>query len=225
MHRTWTAFGAGVFVYALIRLILIGWDYGEHQAALAEARRLYADGQALLEINPDIAGWIRIDGTRIDYPVVQSRDNNDYLHRNYKGEEARAGSIFLDFRTSPDAGPRHTIVYGHRMKDGTMFGELKRYMNRDYYDEHRIIRFDTPGRSYTAEIFSVYPTTTDFNYIQTEFADEAEYVAFLREIRGRSLYPSEAEPSGEDRIMTLSTCDYLLDPAEGRLAVHARLQP
>ncbi|MED4599104.1 class B sortase [Paenibacillus validus] len=186
-------------------------------------RPIRSSFKPLLELNPDVVGWIRLEGSRIDYPVVQGSDNEHYLYRNYKGEASKAGSIFLDFRNNIGADDRNTIIYGHRMKDGTMFGELKQYVNRDYYDTHRKIRFDTLYESYTAEVFAAYYTTTDFNYIETEFNDEGAYAAFLENIQKKSLYPRDVEPGTEDRIITLSTCDYLLDPVAGRFVVHARL--
>ncbi|SDE60787.1 sortase B [Paenibacillus sp. UNCCL117] len=199
------------------------YAYGEdgHPERLPQPRSIF---QPLLKLNPDIAGWIKLNGSRIDYPVVQGPDNEWYLHRNYKGEESRAGSIFMDFRNRPGAEERHTILYGHRMKDGTMFGDLKYYTEREYYDAHREFRLDTLYESYIAEVFSAYYTTTEFNYIETEFADDAAFGAFLEQIKRRSLYNGDMGISVQDRIVTLSTCDYLLDPVNGRFVVHARLK-
>ncbi|TBL74027.1 class B sortase [Paenibacillus thalictri] len=179
--------------------------------------------RGLLALNPDIVGWVKVGDTSIDYPVLQAADNEYYLHRSYKREESDAGSIFMDFRNKPLEAERNTILYGHRMKNGTMFGDLKKYMERDFFEKHRTFRYDTLSASYDVDIFSVYTTTADVNYIETEFADAAEFTLFLQQIRERSLYKTDMEHGAGDRIITLSTCDYTLDPKAGRLVVHGKL--
>ncbi|MEK8131491.1 class B sortase [Paenibacillus filicis] len=198
---------------------------GEGTDAVHPERPVRSKFKPLLELNPEVVGWIRLEGSPIDYPVVQGADNDHYLTRNYKGEASKAGSIFMDFRNDIASDTRHTILYGHRMKDGTMFGELKQYINRDYYEAHRAFHFDTLYESYTAEVFAAYYTTTDFHYIETEFQDDAAYAGFLQDIQQQSLYPRDVELGPGDRLLTLSTCDYLLDPVAGRFVVHARLVP
>lgn len=116
-------------------------DYYENRKVMAEAQHIYKrspmeekseDGevrkqfQDLQKINPEIVGWITMDDTQINYPIVQAKDNDYYLFRNYKGEDMRAGSIFMDHRNDVKSQNRNTILYGHRMKDGSMFGSLKK---------------------------------------------------------------------------------------------------
>jgi sortase B len=177
----------------------------------------------LQQINPDITGWLRIHGTSVDYPIVQGADNEFYLNRNFKREASRAGSIFMDYRNHAVEQERNIVLYGHRMKDGSMFGNLKKYADRDFFEAHQIIDVELLSGSYRAEIFSVYYTTTDFDYIRTEFAEAADYGTFLQQLRERSLYKIDMDLAADDSILTLSTCDYTLDPVEGRLAVHAKL--
>ncbi|TDF91744.1 class B sortase [Paenibacillus piri] len=229
-------------VSAFIGLLL---DALDNRSAMAEAQALYnaasaADEPAnaethseqrkvrppydrLLSINPDIAGWLSIDDTPIHYPVLQADDNDYYLSRNYKREPSKAGSIYMDFRNDSAALSRNTVLYGHRMKDGSMFGDLKQFLIEDFFQAHRTFRYDTLYETYTAEIFSVYYTTTDFDYIQTEFSDDNDYGLFLQLLRQQSLYPTDIMLSESDSIVTLSTCDYTFDPEKGRLAVHAKL--
>jgi sortase B len=178
---------------------------------------------ALLDINADITGWVKIDGTLVDYPILQAEDNDYYLQRNYKREEKRAGSIFMDFRNQLTVDNRNTILYGHDMKDGSMFGSLKRYLQADFFNTYPSISYDTLYESYDAEIFSVYYTTTDVNYIQTDFPDDEAYFSFLLNARERSLYKTDMILTSADLILTLSTCDYTLDAEEGRLVVQAKL--
>lgn len=194
---------------------------GEQREPVQQARGLF---QPLLERNPDIVGWIQLDGSRINNPVVQGPDNEWYLYRNFKGEYAQAGSIFMDYRNNRWEPQKNLVLYGHRMKDGTMFGDLKYYIDQTYYEAHRNFRLDTLNASYLAEIFSVYDTTVDFNYIETDFADEEAFQAYLASIQRKSLYKPDFEVTSSDQIVTLSTCDYRLDPVNGRFVVHARLK-
>ncbi|WP_246320230.1 class B sortase [Paenibacillus qinlingensis] len=191
------------------------------QESVQQARGVF---QPLLERNPDIVGWIQLDGSRINNPVMQGPDNEWYLYRNFKGEYAKAGSIFMDYRNERWEPQRNLVLYGHRMKDGTMFGDLKNFLNPDYYDAHRQFRLDTLDASYLAEIFSVYDTTVDFNYIETEFVDAEAFQSYLTSIEQKSLYRPDIEVTSSDQIVTLSTCDYRLDPVNGRFVVHARLK-
>ena len=129
----------------------------------------------------------------------------------------------MDYRIDISAHNPNTILYGHRMKDGSMFEELNKFLDKDFFDNHKVVKFDTLYESYDAEIFAVYKTTTDFDYIQTNFTSDEDYGLLLEEIRENSLYQSDIQINEDDQILTLSTCDYELDPREGRLVVHAKL--
>lgn len=228
-----------VFAISIYALGGIGLDYYHNHKVLAEVQDIYDtfeqeekltnDGQirpqfkALHDINPDIVGWISIDDTKIDYPILQAENNEYYLDRNYKHEESRAGSVFMDYRNGVAFGNRNMILYGHNMKDGSMFRHLNKFLDEDFYQHHPEIYVDTLYDRFDAEVFSVYYTTTAFDYIQTDFASEEEYEVFLNDIKTKSNYPSTVEVSETDWIVTLSTCDYTLDPDEGRLVVHAKL--
>lgn len=118
--------------------------------------------KALQQINQEIVGWITMDDTQINYPIVQAKDNDYYLFRNYKGEDMRAGSIFMDYRNDVKSQNRNTILYGHRMKDGSMFGSLKKMLDEEFFMSHRKLYYDTLFEGYDLEVFSVYTTTTDF---------------------------------------------------------------
>src|SRR5699024_12398435 len=103
---------------------------------------------------------------------IQTENNTDVLYRDYNNRETRAGSNFLDFRNYSTTENKNTVVYGHRMKDCSIFQHLTKYMDEDFLSEHQTFEFDTLYESYEAEIFSVYNTLTDFNYIQTDFSDK-----------------------------------------------------
>lgn len=197
-----------------------GGSQGSQGSLSSEIRPQFKE---LQEINSDIVGWIAIDDTPINYPILQSDNNNDYLQLNYNEEQSIAGSIFMDYRNDITSPSPNTIIYGHRMKDGSMFNSLKKFLDKDFFDQHKTIKFDTLYGSYDAEVFAVYNTTTDFDYIQTDFNSDEEYQQLLSDIEGKSKHHTGTEINADDQIITLSTCDYLLDPDKGRLVVHAKI--
>ncbi|MGW6194034.1 class B sortase [Bacillus cereus] len=237
-QRILTVVFLGIFFYSMYELGSIFMDYYENRKVMAEAQEIYErspveekakDGeirkqfQDLQKINQEIVGWITMDDTQINYPIVQAKDNDYYLYRNYKGEDMRAGSIFMDYRNDVKSQTRNTILYGHRMKDGSMFASLKKMLDEDFFMSHRELYYDTLFEGYDLEVFSVYTTTTDFYYIETDFSSDTEYTSFLEKIQEKSLYKTDTKVTASDQIVTLSTCDYALDPEAGRLVVHAKL--
>lgn len=174
----------------------------------------------LLEINEDVVGWIKVPNTKIDYPVMQSSDNLYYLDKTINLEKNRAGSIFMDFRNGGDGEDKHTILYGHHMRDGTMFKGLIKYENEDFFNNQSIIQFDTLFEEQKWEVFSAYVTGVGFDYLKTNFNTPDEYKTFLTTIQEKSLFPSDVVLTENDQILTLSTCTY--DYSEARLVVHAK---
>ena len=174
----------------------------------------------LLQINEELVGWITIPGTAVDYPVVKTDNNDFYLDHNVYKEPAKAGSIFMDFRNTGTAEDLHTILYGHNMKDGSMFGGLMRYKKKDFFDRHPVIEFNTLYAEMKWEIFSVYVTAAEFYYIETCFPTLDAYGYFLDSIKNRSLFKSDTGVTIEDRILTLSTCSY--EFGDARFVVHAK---
>ena len=228
-----------VFVYASYGLFDAVYDYYNNRKVLKEVQDVFYDNEVeeearplgmirsgfdkLLEMNQDVVGWITVDGTQIDYPILQAENNDQYLTRNFEGDESRAGSIFLDYRNDILSEDFNTVVYGHRMKDGSIFQHITKFLDEDFFREHRTFEYDTLFKSYEAEVFAVYNTVTDFNYIETRFDSDVEYTALLDEIKDRSKFDAGIDVSPDDRIITLSTCDYMLDPEKGRLVLHAKL--
>lgn len=229
-----------VFLYASYGLFDAFIDYYKNRKMLSNLQDIYYNvdtaedtkDQAnsirsgfdeLLKQNENVVGWITVEGTQIDYPILQSDNNIDYLTENFYGDESRAGSVFLDFRNDITSSNLNTVVYGHRMKDGSMFQHLTKFLDRDFFETHRTFEFDTLYNSYEAEVFAVYNTLTDFNYIQTDFSSGEEYKQLLLNIQEKSKFKSDVDLSEDDQIITLSTCDYELDQNDGRLVVHAKL--
>lgn len=167
------------------------------------------DFAALESINSDCVAWIRIDGTEIDYPVVQGHDNSFYLKHLFDGEWNGAGCIFLDSRVNPDLSDRHSVLYGHHMKNGTMFSDIAKYKDQTFYENHTTGMILTPTENYRIEFFAGYVAgADDENAWKVTFATEDEYVDWLNETVGRSWFNSEVIPTAEDRVITLSTCSY-----------------
>lgn len=174
----------------------------------------------LLARNPETVGWVTVGGTRIDYPVVQSSNNEYYLNRNFDRKKSIWGAIFMDYRNTDKQLGRHTILYGHHMNDGSMFAAITRYAKPAFFKKNRIIRFDTLNRPGKWEVFAAYETSIDFNFIQTEFRSKRDYADFLDQLVARSQVKSGVRISADDQILTLSTC--VRGNNKNRFVVHAR---
>lgn len=185
-----------------------------------QATTLNISFEPLLEINPDVVGWIKIADTPIDYPVVQTEDNSFYLDHDINQASSKAGTVFMDYRINNMQEDPHLILYGHNMRDGSMFHALMQYKEEDFFLEHQTFTFDQLYRDDTWEIFSAYVTTTDFYYIRTSFNSDADFLDFIGEFQERSMYETGIEITADDQILTLSTCTYEYDDA--RFVIHAR---
>ncbi|MFJ6263472.1 class B sortase [Lysinibacillus xylanilyticus] len=177
----------------------------------------------LLSVNNNIVGWISTDGTKLNNPILQAENNDFYLNHNFKDRESRAGSVFMDYRNDVQDINRNTILYGHAMKNNTMFGNLKNYLNQQYVDEHPIIYLDTLYESYDVEVFAAYETTIDFYYIETEFKSNDAFLKFLDEIQAHSAIEMNVEIGPEDKILTLSTCKDSVMSDDHRFVVQGKL--
>ncbi len=194
------------------------------QKSKAPALRFPRDSfAAVLDVNEDIVGRITIDALNINYLVAQGTDNDYYLHTGYDRKRSKSGSIFMDYRCNMEQSPLkgHYILYGHNMKNGSMFHNLMEYKDEKFFYNNRIFRFDTLYEDYEWEIFSAYVSDTDFYFIDTTFKDDADWLAFLHTVQDKSMYPTNAELSADDVVLTLCTCSYEFDDA--RFVIHARL--
>lgn len=184
----------------------------------------YAD---LYEKNSHMAGWLSIEGMNIDYPVMQCEDDDYYLHHDFYGNEDKYGCLYVRKIADVNTPGTNFIIYGHNMKDGSMFGDLDLYRNADFYLEHPLISFDTLYEERTYEIMAVflsrvyYSDEEVFKYYQFYQADtQEEFDRFYENVKKLSLYDTGVTAEFGDTFLTLSTCAYHVK--DGRLAVVAK---
>ena len=188
-----------------------------------EAAALTVDFDALLAINPDFVGWLYSEGTVINYPVVQGEDNDYYLTHVFDGQEHKYGSIFLDKNTQADFTDTNTLIHGHRMNSGAMFGTLPEYAKQEYFEQHKVLMLYTPSKNYRLEVFAAYEVPANTQSVPLNFSDMAEYQEYLDAAAEKSLIRSDVSVSTEDQIVTLSTCTRT--DSQKRFIVQAKLVP
>lgn len=169
------------------------------------------DFEALWEINPEAYAWITIPGTEIDYPILQSEtDNTYYLTHNIEGEESPEGAIFTEDYNSKDFEDPNTVIYGHNMRNGSMFQGLHEYMDRAFFDENREVLIYLPDKILHYEIFAAYLYDDRHLLESFDFEDEDVFGAYLNRIFSirdmNSFIDTDMEVTAEDKIITLSTC-------------------
>lgn len=167
------------------------------------------DVASLQEINPDVIGWIYVEGTDISYPILYSGDDEKYLRRTMDGESAIAGSIFLEGYNLPDFTDSHNIIYGHNMRNLSMFGKLKYYKSDDsYLDEHKYFQIITADAKYRYEIFSYFDTEAASWVYAVPYSDSEEFGEYIDELVSHSYkkLDSGSQVQSSDLITTLSTC-------------------
>ena len=181
------------------------------------------DFDKLKEINSDVVGYIKLDNPKIEYPVVQTKDNDYYLKHNLKKEYNQAGWIFLDYRNEINSSNKNIIIYGHNMQNNSMFGQLKDVLTPEWYnnEENKIITFITENGIETYEFFSVYEIEIEEYYLQTDFKDTKEYEKFINTIKNRSIKDFGINVTVSDNILTLSTCG---NNSKYRIVIHAKKQ-
>lgn len=171
------------------------------------------DFAALREINPNIVAWIYSPDTPISYPVVQGSDNDFYLHHMFNGDENGAGCLFLDVNNSSDFSDPNSIIYGHNMRDGSMFNSLVQYTDKAYYDAHSTILLLTPEKNYKLDVFSCYILSGWGDAWRVKFNSDADYYAWLMQSWEATGTETNFKPEEGDRIVTLSTCAYQFEDA------------
>lgn len=169
------------------------------------------DFEALRETGPDIIGWLTLPDTAMNYPVTQTDDNEYYLHHLYDGTYNKTGCLFADYENQEDFSDRNTIIYGHNMRDGSMFATLNEYDEQSYFDGHPQMYLVTPGGGYVVEIFTAFvakpsESGSDTSPWRLNWKDDGAYTTWLSEMAGRSVIETDVTVTSSDKVLTLSTC-------------------
>lgn len=183
------------------------------------------DFNKLINKNPDTIGWIKVLGSDINYPVVQTNNNDFYLTHSFDKSYNKAGWIFADYinkNLKNNELDKNTIIYGHNRQNNSMFGTLSNVFKEEWLSnkENHYINFSTLNNNMVWEVFSTYTIEKEEYYIQSNFSSDEEYISFLNTIKNRSTYKYDVNISKEDKILTLSTCTNV---GKGRTVLHAKL--
>ena len=220
-----------VFCVSGFQLIRIGKGYLDGRSEYEKVRDVAltnpdeqegfrVDFEELMKINPDTVGWIRFypEPSQISYPIVQGEDNERYLHETFSANENTLGAIFLNVDNSADYSDKNTIIYGHRMRDGSMFRHLQDYEDESFWKDNPYFYIYTPdGKEITYHIYSYAVVNAVSDTYLTEFGDDESYQEFLDMTMETSEYDTGVEVDAEDTIVTLSTCTSASD--ENRIVV------
>jgi len=180
------------------------------------------DFHSLLDRNKDIVGWLYCPDTIINYPVVQGKNNDQYLRRDLDGKYLRSGTLFADYRNDVLGKDSNYIIYGHNMKNETMFHILTRYKEQEFYEQHPVMYYLTPEGNYKLELFAGLVVKRD-DKIYVPDPGQDNFMDLLNDYKSTSTFRSEVTPQQDDIIVTLSTCSYEFDNA--RYIVIGRLIP
>ena len=172
--------------------------------------------------NKDTVGWIKIDGTKVNYPIVQHNDNKYYLEHEFYNHKTNVGWIYVDYRNNFETLDNNTNIYGHNLIDKSMFGQLPNFLNHNWTKNNKqhYIKLQTKNQNTIWEIFSVYKIEPITDYLQTKFSSIESYETFLNTLKNRSVHKLNVELNYTDKILTLSTCD---NTGRYRVAIHAKL--
>lgn len=177
--------------------------------------------EELLKKNPDTVGWIKVNGTKVNYPIVQTGDNDYYLSHAFNKRNNAGGWIFADYRVNFKEFGKNTIIYGHNMNNKTMFGSIPTMLYNSYLNnsDNHYIKISTPTTNTVWRVFSIYTIEPEVYYLKTNFKTEP-YERFISIIKERSIHNFGVDVTTDDKILTLSTCD---NTGTKRVAVHAKM--
>lgn len=188
-----------------------------------EELAIRVDFESLLTVNKDVVGWLYSPDTPINYPVVQGSDNDYYLNHLYDGTYNSAGSLFVDYQNSAGFSDANVLVYGHHMKNRTMFNTLQEYKSQAYYEAHPIMWLLTPTQNYKVILFSAYTTgAVSETYTMFSAAGQPLY-DYLEQCKAQSDFSMEIDLRSYNQFVVFSTCAYDFDDA--RYVVHGALEP
>ena len=182
------------------------------------------DFKALKSVNDDVVGWIYCEGTQINYPVLQGETNDTYIRTLYTGEGHPSGSIFVDAGNLPEFQDNNTIIYGHHMADGSMFGTLEDWREQEYFDAHPCMWLLTPEQDYRIDLFSAYLVDARHDTFTIFRGSGQQFAAYLQRVVKDSTVKADVETDPEAHYVLLSTCAYTVYD-DARTVIHGRLVP
>ena len=190
------------------------WDY-------IKMNLIDVDFRELKKVNSDVKGWIKVNGTNINYPFVQTNNNDYYLNHSITKHSNSAGWVFMDYRNNIKTFDKNTIIYAHARVNQYMFGTLKNTLKNSWLNntDNHVIKLSTEKQNTLWQVFSVYHIPTTNDYIQTEFNNDDQFLEFTNMLKNRSIHKFNTTVNKDDKILTLSTC-YGNDE---KLVVHAKL--
>lgn len=168
--------------------------------------KIEIDWSGLKKVNEDVAAWLQMPGIELSYPVVQGADNNYYLHRSFEKDELFSGCLFLDAYNDPELQNLNTIIYGHNMRDGSMFAGLKKYNDAAAWERCSYFWIYTELGDYLYRIFSSCEVPVNSNVYTVRFVDHEEYMNWLRDMQAASVIKTECKLMDDEKVVTLSTC-------------------
>ena len=179
------------------------------------------DFSKLKEVNNAIVGWMIIDGTQVNYPIVKGKDNSYYLNHSYDKSYNSYGSIFMDYRSNENFSDLNTFIYGHYTSNGSMFGELKKYMEESFYKEHPFFYILTPNGNYKVDVISAYTDDALSSSYNAKFNDLNDYQRYIEKIRLKSRYSTDISVNYIlDRTITLYSCSHESGSKTERYFIH-----
>ena len=183
---------------------------------------IYIDNPSkkMLEQNEDYTGWISIENTSIDEPIVKGEDNDFYLNHNFNKEEDKYGTVFMDYRNIGFEFSHNTILYGHNAKNGLRFGPIHGYKDKPFAFDASTITIQTLYDTYTYDVFAFYFDLAEPKNIQTKFTELETFSQYIQNVSAKSMYDYGIEVTENDQILTLVTCSYDID--DGRYFIHAK---
>lgn len=191
----------------------------------SEETKFTVDFEKLKNINSDVVGWIIMEGTQVNYPIVQGENNFYYLNHSYEKKYSSFGSIFLDYSSSSDLSDKNSFIYGHHTRNGSMFGELKKYMNTNFFNEHPSFYLYTPNGNYKADIFSVYTADALSDSYNQSFSSLEDFKLYIDLIKRKSRFAIDVDVNYEtDKIISLYSCSHESESEYERYFIHAVLR-
>ena len=197
-----------------VKLEKIKTDNSNNEKYIVDFKKLKSE-------NNDVVAYIKVNNTNIEYPIVKTSNNNFYLNHSFDKSKNSRGWIFADYKNKFDNTDKNIVIYGHNMRDGSMFGSLKNILKEEWYNNSENIKIilTTENEEIFYEVFSVYKIETEDYYIKTDFSTDSEYHKFLNIIKDRSIKNFNVKVNTSDKILTLSTC---ANNNKYRVVLHAK---